>query len=429
MTSQVTCDVTRPSGLYLRTIPAIVDGFKRCTAEERSNVNFVRGYITAFLVNAHLLAPIFEWTEKTQPSYTHDDIFAIVSALFSVVDESMHQSLHIDHMFDYLSFDSRNIHENMLHHRYVGMSDTPANYGFVAGLAVIYSFFLEPIEPEPPLALTDDYELTGPDLMLSYDVVIPHCTPHCPYNHSRYGSISLRMPSDSILMCGIYRFGERAFCIAFTRITPGNWETLGMLKVDIREGVDINTCSMGFRCEIRCENAPFYRTLDIVPVVDTRRVKFDRNDCWQMLCHIGRTLDEGGRFVAAHCNYFGSTLRVINSDGKYVATISASIDNHDDDMAGVIMGYAEAWITTSDTHTQIRSVELIKPVIQALDEYEEEDDHSTLNLSVMRLRPHRVLAKTLRTAEANQPYVSPVRLAWVCSVMRSTNTRPTPSKF
>jgi hypothetical protein len=196
-----------------------------------------------------------------------------------------------------------------------------------------------------------------------------------------------------------------------------------MLKVDIREGVDINTCRIRFCCKIEPLNRIFDNSIiNIVLPVNTIHINFIRYECWNMLHIIARTLDEGGGFVVVPDDFIGSTLRVVSSNGKYMATIGAYVNNHDANMAGVVMGYAEAWITSSDTHTQIRSVQLIEP-------FDGEEDQRTLYLPLTRLRSHRVLAKTLRTAEANQPYISPVRLAWVCSVMRFANTRPTPPGF
>lgn len=415
----------------IRAIPHIIDGFNRCTFEERTNVQFIYGFINSIVANEDLFAIIFDSNKSDEIkylSYSFNAIVTIVNTIVSIIDVSIRHLLDFTYIFYDDHHETSKMTEFKLHHSHVCTCNehTPLNMGFVAGLKIIYPYFLESFEPDPPLKLTDGYVISGPDMFLTSDFLSQK---HSKYEYMHdFGSISMRLVNSNIITSSLYRHGNRVFCLVFTQITKeGHNETLGLIQIDIREGVDINKCFVNFTC-IKCRTKQHIfnnNYLHMIPHASSKLVEFKPYDCQEALHIIGITLNAGGHFVTKHNDF--SKLTVVDSEGQNILMINGSALTYDMDMPGVVAGYTESWITSSNTHTQIRSVDIVRPILQKDDSDDDDDDYRQLYYSLMRRQPHIQFAKQYRTDEANQPCFSLARVAWMSSIIRITNRHPTPS--
>lgn len=334
----------------------VLNAFYECSFEKKNCPQFVWGFFGVLLHDYDLL------TKSFVPSrfYTIDDFIATMMRL---ITKSKHFKL-IDFKLKYIDSMGHSslaicincllrlsshcvvdgvcpICNNMFRKLHWNSTNSTLKDGIVAGLMVIYNNYLEPFVREP----------------LLYDKCIPHVRyPMCTYDLKPLSgltidgdeSFSMYCKSGSLLSCTYYH-SENIHQVSFSRDT----KVIGIIKVNIRAGVDINSCDVNFWCKSMCSSK---HEFVVTWYSNKSKNSFCATGCWTLLHCIASCLDSGGSIIT-----HPSRLECIDSESNVMMCIGVCIKSTDDNMPGVIAGYSEAWITTSNTITQSYDVTLIEP--------------------------------------------------------------------
>ena len=349
-----TCDVIGLSSSASSCfIPSVMAAFRACSLEQRVCADFVWGFFAVLMHEFALL------TDKLgNPEHHTSGDFADV--IMATVNAAIRRGKWCRACLLNMSLPPRFRYDtprcatcgHTKGHRAIGW-DSPKKSlkeGIAAGLMVIYRQFLEPHLLEDPL-----YPMYRPgDKNMMCDCSIRPYRGCYRYDIFDGDMLSVRMTdeSESVLSCTFHR-DKNIHQIGFTRTIAGVTEIIGMMRVNIRAGVCPDSCILRFWGKPKCdlyENIVTWRSEDdgtLFPVAG----------CWTILKYIASCLDAGGRIVSRP-----SGLECVDRCDDPVMSIGVYVNSSHDDMAGVISGYTEAWITTATATGQSNSITVIEPV-------------------------------------------------------------------